>query len=209
MSMTQPTTSEAESSLAAKCLDFCQALIRQGKNFNFNLNLGSTFTFALDTRGKSSPPEIVRKKLSPSAIRRNSKRKEDYLKRKSNPLETAEVDLETSGHDDDPFQRDQYYYRAKCKLNLSNHIRKSHKVNPQIDCLEDVKTFEVKSVQTGVTVKWGEIDTLTPPPGTVVLRYEPDLYEETKVKDLPLDYLVMSSYGLLFVHAEFLGQRCL
>ena len=140
--------SEAESSLAAKCLDFSQALTRQGKNFNFNLNLGSTFTFALDTRVKSSPPEMVRKKLSPYAIRRNARRKKDYLKRKYNPLETAEVDLETSGHDVDHFQCEQCNYRANYKVSLSKHIRKYYKIIPQIDGLEDVKTFKVKSVQT-------------------------------------------------------------
>ena len=170
---------------------------------------------------------MVRKTLSPSAIRRNVKRKEDYLKRKSNPLETGEVDLETSGHDDDPFQCDQCDYRANCKVSLSKPIRKYHKVIPQIDGLEDVKTFEVKSVQTddpkvmeygmqteyhkikesevqtdftdtttGVTVKWGEKDSLTLPPGTVGLRYEPNSYEETKV----IDYPVMSSPASLVFH---------
>ena len=129
MNMTHSTNSDVDSSLATKCLDFCQALTRQGKNFNFNLNLGSTFTFALDTRVNSSSPEMVRKKLSQSAIRRNARRKEDYQKRKSNPLETAEVDLETSGNDDDLFQCDQCDYRSNCKVNLSKHIRKDHKCN--------------------------------------------------------------------------------
>ena len=115
---------------------------------------------------------------------------------------------------------------------MSKHIRKDHKVIPQIDGLEDVKTFEVKSLQTddanvmecgiqteyhelkksqvqtdfadttrGVIVKWGEKDTLTRPPGTLVLRYEPGSYEETKVKELPLDYPVMSSPVSLVFHA--------
>ena len=53
---------------------------------------------------------------------------------------------------------------------------------------------------TDVTVKWGEKDTLTLPPGTVVLRYEPGSYEETKVKELPLDYPVMSSPASLVFH---------
>ena len=50
-------------------------------------------------------------------------------------------------------------------------------------------------------MKWGEKDTLTRPPGTLVLRYEPGSYEETKVKELPLDYPVMSSPVSLVFHA--------
>ena len=43
---------EANSSLAIKCLDFCQALTSQGMEINFSLNVGSTFSFSLDTRPK-------------------------------------------------------------------------------------------------------------------------------------------------------------
>ena len=60
--------------------------------------------------------------------------------------------------------------------------------------------FTDTTTSTGVTVKWGEKDTLTLPPGTVVLRYEPGSYEETKVKELPLDYPVMSSPASLVFH---------
>ena len=70
------TVNGVESSLVTKCLDFCQALSRQGKAFNFNLNVGSSFTFSLDTRVKSIPPEMVRKKLSPSSIRGDARRRE-------------------------------------------------------------------------------------------------------------------------------------
>ena len=52
---------------------------------------------------------------------------------------------------------------------------------------------EFTDTTTGVTVKWGEKDTSALPPGTEVLRYKPGSYEEPKVKELPLDYPVMSS----------------
>ena len=45
---------ETDSSLATKCLAFCQALSSQGKAFQFSLNIGSTFSFTLDTRCKET-----------------------------------------------------------------------------------------------------------------------------------------------------------
>ena len=87
------------------------------------------------------------------------------------------------------FQCDQCDYRANCKVSLNKHIAKEHKVIPQIDGLNEYPAFEDKSLHTedlnvrdsevqtqftdiDVTVKWGESDTLTLPPGTVVLKYE-------------------------------------
>ena len=43
---------EENSSLASKCMDFCQALAKQGKTFNFSLSIGSGFSFSLDTRSE-------------------------------------------------------------------------------------------------------------------------------------------------------------
>ena len=44
-------------------------------------------------------------------------------------------------------------------------------------------------------MKWGERDNLTLPPGTVVLKYE-----QSKVKELLLDYPVMSFPAILVYH---------
>ena len=47
--------SESDSSLATQCLDFCQALARQGKDFKISITIGSTFAFSLDTKeGKNN-----------------------------------------------------------------------------------------------------------------------------------------------------------
>ena len=66
---------EVNSSLASKCMEFCQALASQGQTFHFSLNMGPTFSFSLDTRGKAVNGP-VKKKESPSAQRRNARRKE-------------------------------------------------------------------------------------------------------------------------------------
>ena len=74
---------EANSSLAIKCLDFCQALTSQGLEINFSLNIGSTFSFSLDTRYKVplALDSKKKKKASPSTLRRNARRRQDFLKK--------------------------------------------------------------------------------------------------------------------------------
>ena len=70
--------------LASKCLDLCQALIGQGKALNFSLSYtGTSYTFSLDTRSKDTPSPQARKKTSPSTLRRNARRREEFLKRKA------------------------------------------------------------------------------------------------------------------------------
>ena len=51
--------SELNSSLNSQCMDFCQALARQGLEFKFSVTIGSAFTFSLDARakeGRDAPP---------------------------------------------------------------------------------------------------------------------------------------------------------
>ena len=81
-------SSEGNSSLAIKCMDFCHALASQGMAFSFSLSVGSDFSFSLDARDKKQATpvltaEVTKKKLSPSQVRRNAKRRKEFLKRKS------------------------------------------------------------------------------------------------------------------------------
>ena len=76
--------SAVDSSLAAKCMDFCHALTSQDKSFTFSLTLGSNFTFSLDTKENLSPAsQAVKRKKSPSAKRRNERRRAEFLLRRS------------------------------------------------------------------------------------------------------------------------------
>ena len=93
------TVDETDSSLATKCMAFCQALTSQGKAFQFSLNIGTTFTFTLDTRCKETL--ATKKKASPSTLRRNAKRREDFFKKKYKPAgeqEKIETDKEQTSH---------------------------------------------------------------------------------------------------------------
>ena len=77
---------ETDSSLAIKCLAFCQTLTDQGKAFNFSLTIGSTFSLSLDTRQKELFAVVKKKKkASPSTTRRNTRRREEFLKKKKSP----------------------------------------------------------------------------------------------------------------------------
>ena len=73
---------EVGSSLLTKCLDFCQALSNQGQVINFSVAIGPDFTFSLDTRSKAFESQVNKKKLSPSTVRRNARRREEYLAKK-------------------------------------------------------------------------------------------------------------------------------
>ena len=69
------TVGESDSSLAAQCLDFCKALTSQGKAFQFSLNIGSAFSFTLDTSCKDS---LTKKRASLSILRRSAKHVEEF-----------------------------------------------------------------------------------------------------------------------------------
>ena len=69
---------EVDSSLLSQCLDFCQALARQGHAFNLSVAIGASFTFSLDTRSKDVASQVTKKKASPSTLWINTKRREEY-----------------------------------------------------------------------------------------------------------------------------------
>ena len=87
MTASAPSSGE-NSSLAIKCMDFCHALASQGMAFSFSLSVGTDFSFNLDARDKKKATpvltaEVTKKKLSPSQVRRNARRRQEFLKRKS------------------------------------------------------------------------------------------------------------------------------
>ena len=73
---------EVNSTLASKCMDFCQALASQGQAFNFSIVIGPNFSFSLDTRSKVMQESVTKKRSSPSTLRRNAKRREEFAKKK-------------------------------------------------------------------------------------------------------------------------------
>ena len=71
-----------DSTLAHQCLAPCQTLANQGRTFSLSLTAGSTFIFSMESNGIAVPAQVIKKKSSPSTLRRNAKRRELFLKRK-------------------------------------------------------------------------------------------------------------------------------
>ena len=81
----------AKEVLVTQCMEFCQQLMTKETSFSFSLSLGSSFCFSLDTkesasldskRAASSGLPGTRKKLSPSSLRRNIRRRQEFLLKK-------------------------------------------------------------------------------------------------------------------------------
>ena len=124
--------SEDDSSLATQCMAFCQALANQGKVFQFSLTIGPAFSFTLDTRCKDNLATIAKKRVSPSTLRRNAKRREEFLKKKLKPATVQEkiVTDKESTIRSATFQCDQCDNTFKTESGLRIHIGKSHKLPP-------------------------------------------------------------------------------
>ena len=71
-------------SLVSQCLDFSQMLAGKGLSFAFSLTVGNNFSFSVDTRGKGALSSQIKKKKkpTPSTLRRNARRREQFLKKK-------------------------------------------------------------------------------------------------------------------------------
>ena len=115
---------ESDPNLATKCLDFCQALSSQGVAFNFSLSIGSTFSFSLDTRGKTPLSPGTKKKSSPSTLRRNARRRKEFLEKKQNP---AAVIPREEAVGEKAFLCDQCDSNFKSENGLKIHVGKAHK----------------------------------------------------------------------------------
>ena len=122
--------SESDSSLATQCLDFCQALAVQGKVFKFSLTIGSTFTFSLDTK-ESRETLLARTKQgprkSPSTLKRNAKRRQEFLMRKSG-MESNQTPVEK----DEAFQCGHCEVKFKTRNGLKIHVGKNTQGSCQI-----------------------------------------------------------------------------
>ena len=79
-----PTPDKEDASLAYQCLEFCQMLAGKSMPFSFSLKVGTNFSFSLETRGEValSSPKKKQKKPTPSTLRRNARRREQFLNKK-------------------------------------------------------------------------------------------------------------------------------
>ena len=128
---------DEDSSLASKCMAFCQALASQGQHFNFSISTGSGFTFSLDTsRSKAVSNQKAKRKSSPSTLRRNARRREEFLAKKQQECSTR-ISVENSAAAKE-IKCDQCEYVAASEKGLRQHIRMKHKES-QIEVLRSLE----------------------------------------------------------------------
>ena len=138
--MTAVPVREDNVALVSQCLDFCQTLAGKSQTFSFTLTLGDSFSFSVDTRGKVALVSKAKKKKTPSTLRRNARRRAEFLKKK---LEDSTGDISShSEHvsveeavgkqaekvvDKTMFKCDQCENNFKSENGLKIHVGKAHK----------------------------------------------------------------------------------
>ena len=81
-----------ENSVLAQCLEFSKQMDSHQKTFKLEVELSSGFTFNLNTLVKEEPKSRTEvKKKSPSTLRRNAARKQNFLDKKN--MSSANKDL--------------------------------------------------------------------------------------------------------------------
>ena len=122
--------------LLSQCLDFCQTLSNKSLTFSFALDLANSFSFRLDTSGKGALTSKAKKKKkkTPSALRRNARRRAEFLKKKLEQASDALQSEHVSGEEtveqivvEKAFKCDQCENSFKSENGLKIHAGKSHK----------------------------------------------------------------------------------
>ena len=128
---------EDSAALVSQCLDFCQTLASKSPTFSFTLTLGGSFSFSLDTRGKEALAFKGKKKKTPSSLRRDARRREQFLKKK---LEVSTGDASSQSKnvsaeeavkevvEKKDFKCEQCENTFKSENGLKIHIGRAHKI---------------------------------------------------------------------------------
>ena len=117
--------------LLTKCMELTQYLENSGSRFTLSLRIGE-FSFSLDTREKVISVRHKKKGKSPSAQRRNYRRRMEFLRKKgitsSGQPPTSNVSNVSPGNDLDP---------PRHPGDLEGR-KQRHKVIPQLDGISDI-----------------------------------------------------------------------
>ena len=108
---------EEDAKLASQCLEICKTLAGKSLPFSFSVNIGPNFSFSVDTRGVEEEVLATRKKKkTPSTLRRDARRREEYLRKKLNSPIAEKA-----------FKCDQCDSIFKSENGVKIHIGKAHK----------------------------------------------------------------------------------
>ena len=124
--MAETTIDSINVTLANMCTELASTLLSSKCSFKFNLRINKGFNFYLSSECEpSNPQNKEKKKKSPCVIRRDKRRKQEYLERK---LESSSQDPATKDHSCDVCD-----YICADKVSLNRHIYKEHKSISQVD----------------------------------------------------------------------------
>ena len=172
--------------LLTKCMDFAQHLNSTGLGFSLSITMMDGFSFSLDTREKTTSYGQNRKKLSPSAQRRNHRRRLEFLKKKGITSSGQPPKPVSPGNDLDPPNHaggtDQMDLECshcdtqwKSSRSLEMHVRKKHKDKniPQMDGTSDVPQLDDGATSAvDITVKDRDNNRLEALENSVVNNYK-------------------------------------
>ena len=129
-----------ESSVLAKCLDFSRSLLDKGTRFTFQVKTESGFSFNLYNQD-TGKPELKKRNKTPSQLRRNQERLEEFIvKKKSEAVaNSAEYELKMDVH-------------ASCTDQDTMEVIQTNfiedlKVRAKDKQFEELKLFKIKKVQ--------------------------------------------------------------
>ena len=92
-----------------------------------------SFSFSLDTRKTATTKVVVEKKknMSPSTMRRNMKRKQEFLRKKESSVQESNInsDLEGTSQVENSFKCDLCERVCKSENDLKIHKGKVHKIS--------------------------------------------------------------------------------
>ena len=98
-------------------------LASQGQAFNFSLAIGSSFSFSLDSRTKAEGT-VIKKRVSPSTLRRNTKRRKEFIMKQQLSSNRITSEKETASK---VLKCDQCDYEGASEKGLTQHKRMKHK----------------------------------------------------------------------------------
>ena len=168
------TAMSEDTTLASQCLDLCQMLAGKSLSFSFTLKVGNNFSFSVDSRGKGAlSPQKKKKKPTPSTLRRNARRREEFLRKKLAPgaekseQQVSEEETDHPGNaapapepgqvSEEDVKCEQCDFSSKSNRGLKTHISRIHKVIQKTEDNED--TAHPQPLQPRPTPS-----TSTPPP---------------------------------------------
>ena len=135
--MSEQDVRDADSCLTSQCLAFCQTLASKGQAIKFSLKIGTHFSFSLDTK-MENPAPLAKKQKSPSALRRNARRRKEFLASKE--AKNTSEESTTKGDQEfilEDFECNQCKRRFKTEPGLNIHIGKAHKTEDVLETMRE------------------------------------------------------------------------